>query len=81
MKELKTALNDLTDRDAFLRAVTEHDSLRRQAFLDKYPFGPARRYLLVKGGRYYDSVKVMQEVKGKATSSTRPWLVAFQFVS
>lgn len=49
------ALKDLTDRQAVLQAVEEYDSLGRHAFLDKYGFGPARKYLLVHRGRYYDS--------------------------
>lgn len=53
------ALRDLTDREAVLRAVQEYDVLGRQAFLAKYRFGPARKYLLVHGGRYYDSKAIV----------------------
>ena len=52
-------LADLTSRDAVLRAVAEFDQIGRDAFLDKYGFGRARRYFLVHGGRRYDSKAIV----------------------
>ncbi|MFD7645598.1 HNH endonuclease [Kitasatospora sp. NPDC059795] len=42
-------------RDSVLMAIEECDRLGRDAFLEKYHYGPARDYLLVHDGREYDS--------------------------
>jgi hypothetical protein len=49
------SLADLTSREAVLSAISECDSLGRDAFLKKHGFGQARSYFLVHGGRRYDS--------------------------
>lgn len=41
--------------EAVLSAITEFDSLGRDAFLANYGFGPARDYMLVFQGKHYDS--------------------------
>lgn len=48
-------LKDLTERQAVLQAIQEYDELGQQAFLEKYGFGTARRYMLVHNDRHYDS--------------------------
>jgi hypothetical protein len=59
MKEQSMALKDLSDPDAVLRAVRDYDSLGQRAFLEKYGFGQARKYLLAHGGRHYDSKAIV----------------------
>ncbi|MHA7263461.1 HNH endonuclease [Arthrobacter sp. TMN-37] len=58
-KGMSVALHDLTDREAVLRAMEEYDGIGRQAFLAKYGFGQAHKYLLVHKGRYYDSKAIV----------------------
>ncbi|MFE6224147.1 MULTISPECIES: hypothetical protein [unclassified Streptomyces] len=57
------ALRDIT-RSAVLRAVEEYDLNGRDAFLEKYRFGPARSYVLVIDGREYDSKAVVGAAHG-----------------
>src|ERR1700733_15008222 len=47
--------SDVTSRDAVLAAIAEFDEIGREAFLDKYGFGPSREYVVVENGRQYDS--------------------------
>src|ERR1700704_49226 len=49
------ALDELTSRLAVESALDEFDALGREAFLDKYGFGRARRYFVRRDGNYYDS--------------------------
>lgn len=49
------SINELTERSAVLRAITEFDALGREAFLERYGFGEATRYFLLYEGRRYDS--------------------------
>lgn len=58
------ALSDLTS-DAVNAALDEFDSLGREAFLERYGFGPARGYFLVRDGRRYDSKAVVGAAHGK----------------
>ncbi|MEU6989680.1 HNH endonuclease [Streptomyces sp. NPDC046465] len=51
-------------RAEVLRAVGEFDRIGRDAFLRKYGFQPARTYLLVINGRYYDSKAVVGAAHG-----------------
>jgi 5-methylcytosine-specific restriction enzyme A len=51
------SLADLT-RDAVLDAIAECDRLGRDAFLATYGFRAARQYILVHGGKEYDSKAV-----------------------
>lgn len=48
-------LTDLTDPEAVTRAVAEYNALGKEAFLQKYGFGPARTYFLHFDGSDYDS--------------------------
>ena len=55
----------LTRADAVEAAMDEYDELGRQAFLDRYGFGPSRRYFLVRDGRRYDSKAIAGAAVGK----------------
>ncbi|MEU3398639.1 hypothetical protein ACFY9C_33410 [Streptomyces filamentosus] len=57
------ALNDIT-RSAVLLAVEEYDHRGRDAFLEKYGFGPARTYVLVIDGKEYDSKAIVGAAHG-----------------
>jgi 5-methylcytosine-specific restriction protein A len=46
------------------QALKEYDRLGGEAFLRRYGFGPARRYLLVRDGREYDSKAVVGAAHG-----------------
>lgn len=50
-------LTDIT-WNAVLAAIREFDVLGRDAFLEKYGFRPAKRYLVSHEGRLYDSKAV-----------------------
>lgn len=56
-------LSDIT-REAVLKALDEYDQLGQDVFLDKYGFHPARSYLLVHGGKYYDSKAIIGAAHG-----------------
>ncbi|MFB8395808.1 hypothetical protein [Streptomyces yangpuensis] len=57
------ALNDIT-RSAVLQAVEEYDRRGRDAFLEKYRFGPARSYVLLIDGKEYDSKAIVGAAHG-----------------
>ncbi|WP_063821834.1 HNH endonuclease [Streptomyces sp. e14] len=57
------ALTDITRREVE-KAIEECDRLGRDAFLDLYRFGRARRYLLSYGGREYDSKAIVGAAHG-----------------
>lgn len=46
------------------QAVEECDRLGRDAFLERYGFGRARRYVLLHGGRSYDSKAIVGAAHG-----------------
>ena len=46
------------------RAIAEFDRLGREAFLSKYRFRQAREYVLIRGGRSYDSKAVVGAAHG-----------------
>jgi len=46
------ALSDLTT-EAVNKAIEEFDQLKREAFLKKYRFGPARNYMVQANSRSY----------------------------
>jgi MoxR-like ATPase len=48
-------LAEITSRDAVLHAIREYDDLGRDAFLAKYNFQKARKFVVVHDGREYDS--------------------------
>lgn len=52
-------LADLTSREAVLQAMAEYDELGGEAFLRKYGFGESREYLVVHGGKRYDSKAIL----------------------
>jgi hypothetical protein len=49
----------LSSRAAVLQAIAECDRLGRDAFLEKYGYGPARRYFLEHKSRRYDSKAIV----------------------
>jgi putative restriction endonuclease len=55
------------DREHVLRAIEEFDDLGREDFLDKYDFAGARQYVVVHGGRQYDSKALIGAAHGYAT--------------
>ncbi|GHI05289.1 hypothetical protein AQI88_23360 [Streptomyces cellostaticus] len=57
------ALTDIT-RTEVHKAIEEYDRLGRDAFLRHYGFGRARRYLLLHGGRHYDSKAIVGAAHG-----------------
>jgi 5-methylcytosine-specific restriction protein A len=57
------ALSDLTEL-AVTKAIDEFNELGRDAFLEKYQFGPARGYLLQKDGQSYDSKAIAGAAHG-----------------
>ncbi|MFJ9664479.1 hypothetical protein ACIRPP_07625 [Streptomyces sp. NPDC101219] len=56
-------LNEIT-RSAVLQAVAEYDRLGRDAFLERYGFGPSRSYLLEIDGKEYDSKAIVGAAHG-----------------
>lgn len=52
------ALIDL-DPQCIVRAMQEFDELGRDAFLERYGFGPAQKYLIEHDGRHYDSKAIV----------------------
>jgi len=57
-------LQDLTSREAVLRAIEEYDAVGQASFLEKYGFGRARDYVLVLGDREYDSKAIVGAAHG-----------------
>lgn len=58
------SLSDLSSPTAVLEAIREFDRLGRDAFLEKYGFGRARRYFLEYDGRAYDSKAIVGVAHG-----------------
>lgn len=58
------AFADVNDPDAVRRAINEFDEIGRTAFLKKYGFGKARDYLIVLGGKRYDSKAIFGAAHG-----------------
>src|SRR5256885_7973106 len=52
-------LSDLTDPAAVNAAMDEFDRIGRNAFLEKYGFGPFRSYFARRGDSYYDSKAIV----------------------
>ena len=57
-------LSELTDRNAVLSAIAEHDAIGQMAFLAKYGFQPARRFRLLHDGKRYDSKAIAGRAYG-----------------
>jgi hypothetical protein len=76
------ALRDLTDSHAVEMAIQEFDELGRDAFLEKYGFGPSRAYLIrVNGNDYirvngndYDSRAIAGVAQGTSSPISARWL-------
>ena len=58
------ALNDISDPDAVRRAIAEYDEVGQEAFLERYGFGPARRFVVSFDGRQYDSKAILGAAHG-----------------
>lgn len=54
-------------RESVLAAIAEFDSIGRDAFLERYGFGPARSYMLEHDGGLYDSKAIVGAAHGLAT--------------
>lgn len=52
-------LEKLSSRTAVLKAIAKYDDLGRESFLNKYGFGPAKRYYLLHAGNHYDSKAIV----------------------
>ncbi|TCN35532.1 hypothetical protein EV644_11595 [Kribbella orskensis] len=65
---------DVVTRDHVLSALSEYDERGAEEFLARYGFGPAREYLLLHGGRSYDSKAVLgvahKYATGRAATSS-----------
>lgn len=70
------ALKDIT-RQAVLAAIAEYDRVGQPAFLSRYGFDPARLYLLVHDGKFYDSKAIVGAAHGYLPGE--PPLAARQF--
>jgi hypothetical protein len=66
------ALADLTEADAERQAIDEFKDLGRDAFLEKYGFGPARDWMLVYDGEHYDSKAIVGAAHGFQYPSLGP---------
>jgi hypothetical protein len=64
-------LRDVT-ASSVLSAMSEFDRLGRDAFQQRYGFGPARSYLLVHEGRSYDSKAIVGAAHGFARPDLGP---------
>jgi 5-methylcytosine-specific restriction protein A len=60
-------ISSLTDRNAVLRAMAEYDQRGREAFLDRYHFGPAKWWYVVNDGKQYDSKAIVGAAIGYQT--------------
>jgi hypothetical protein len=58
------SINDLNDPRAVHAALDEFDQLGRNAFLDKYGFGRAQLYFIVRNGKRYDSKAIIGAAYG-----------------
>jgi hypothetical protein len=61
------ALSDIKAKHV-RQAIAECKQLGEVAFLEKYGFSPARRFLLVHGARYYQSKVIIGAAHGFATA-------------
>lgn len=57
-------LRDITSREAVFRAMREQDELDRPAFLAKYGFKRATKFVVVHDGREYDSKALLAAAHG-----------------
>lgn len=59
------SVQPVTDRDAVLRAMAEHDRLGRDVFLERYGFDRPKRYEVVHGGEHYDPAAILAVAHGE----------------
>jgi hypothetical protein len=64
--------SDVTSREAVLAAMAEFDQIGRDAFLEKYAFGPAREYVVVEDGHEYDSKALLGAAYGYQFAGGEP---------
>lgn len=57
-------VRDIMSREAIERALDEYDSLGQDAFLAKYGFGKAYKYILVRDGKRYDAKAILGAAHG-----------------
>src|SRR2546430_1886788 len=62
----------VTKRESVLEAMGEADRLGDEAFLQKYGYGRARTYVLVEGGKRYDSKAIYGVARRFETPSLGP---------
>ena len=65
-------LSNITSREPVLAAIKEYDRIGRESFLQKYGFGPSRRYWLVHDGNRYDSKAIVGAAHGYARTDLGP---------
>jgi hypothetical protein len=63
---------DVTSPEAIRQAMREYDALHREAFLAKYGFGKATKFVVVDGGREYDSKALLAAAHGFEHPSEGP---------
>ncbi|HEV2596449.1 MAG TPA: DUF3578 domain-containing protein [Sphingomicrobium sp.] len=59
------SINLLSSRQAVLDAIDEWDELGRDAFLERYGYGPAKSYFVQQDGKLYDSKALTGVALGK----------------
>ncbi len=57
-------LGNLSERTSVLKAIDEFDRVGRTAFLQKYGFGPSKKYWIRHKGRSYDSKAIAGAAHG-----------------
>jgi hypothetical protein len=55
----RLTVGDLSDPSAVQQAIDEFDRIGRDAFLEKYSFGPSASYVVVQNGREYPSKAIV----------------------
>lgn len=65
-------IKDIKSAKAILDAIAEFDVLGRDQFLKKYGFKPSRSYLLLSGGKRYDSKAIIGVARGYARPDLGP---------
>src|SRR5689334_12779124 len=58
------SLGAMQSKDAVVSAIREFDELGRDAFLNKYGFGPSRDYVLIFDDKRYDSKAIVGAAHG-----------------
>lgn len=58
------SISELTEPNAVLKAIQEFDEIGRERFLERYDFGPSKKFYLVHQGKYYDSKAILGAAYG-----------------